>query len=322
MKIKKFVASSMTEAMNLIKKEFGDEAIILNTKNIKPENGSKKNILEVTAAIEQTQPEKKDNALFNQRLTEATTKSEVSGISNFQFNVLKKEVDYISERLDLMVNHIKYENLPHIPKLLQTRAKKLIKNEVHPSMANSIIETVFTNLKGEELLEEDLIDEKILLKIKSILQVSDKTQKRALKRAFDAAYNNQDLVEKINLLQNYDLILIDTAGMNPKEMKKMIQMKELIRLTKADEIHLILSSTTKESDMRDVIKNYSVIPFKYLIFSKLDETNTFGSLLNIASDIDKPISYLTYGQSIPDDFILADRTELAKTILRGKYGIL
>jgi len=121
----------------------------------------------------------------------------------------------------------------------------------------------------------------------------------------------------MNLLKKYDLILLDTAGINPKAMKQMVQLKEFIRVAKADEIHLILSITTKERDLREILKNYSVFPYQHIIFSKFDETSSYGTILNIAFDFNKKISYITNGQSIPDDFKLADRNELSKIILRG-----
>jgi hypothetical protein len=54
-----------------------------------------------------------------------------------QFTLLQKEVDYISERMELLLNHIKYQNLPHIPRLLQQRARTLIARACRPHWQTS-----------------------------------------------------------------------------------------------------------------------------------------------------------------------------------------
>ncbi|MEA1973465.1 MAG: flagellar biosynthesis protein FlhF [Candidatus Cloacimonadota bacterium] len=373
MKIKKFVASSMSVAMKLIKKDFGDNALIMSTKHFNDEKSGKK-LLEVTAAIEYKNEKKK--TAFKNSFNEVKSNSDIpNSLGKVEYDLIKKDLRYMTDRIDQIVNHMKYKNLPHIPKILQEKTKELINNDVNPNLANSIIEDVFRNLKGEELLETDLVEEKLLLKIKKHITVSGpirfnknsstvvvlmgptgvgKTTTIAKMAAhykfnfsknvalisldsfriaaidqlksfaeiasihFESAYSSDDLIAKMNKLKKYDLILLDTAGINPKDMKQMVQLKEFLRIAKADEIHLILSITTKERDLREAINNYSVFPYEYLIFSKFDATSSFGSILNLSADYDKKISYITNGQNIPEDFQLADRNEISKKILRGK----
>jgi len=63
-----------------------------------------------------------------------------------------------------------------------------------------------------------------------------------------------------------------------------------------------------------------MIPYSGIILTKLDETSGMGDVLNLAADFEKPYSYITFGQDIPEDISLANRNELAQYILRGKYG--
>jgi len=377
MKIKKFIASSMKEAITQIKNEFGDDAIILSQKKIKvkdqPENPD---AVEVTAAIDKKESnEQQVISEFSPMLKQSVSgKSTVGQISNFQIDAMQKELEYLSERMEILVNHIKYENLPHIPKSLQKKVRNLIGNGIRPSLANSLIEELVLNLKGEDFLNEELIDEKLILKIKNMMQVSGpvkfnkdvstvivligptgvgkttvaaklaamnkykagknvalvsadsyriaaKEQLRAFadiaKIRFESVYNPSDLTHTINSLQDYDLIIIDTAGINPKDMKKMVALKDMIKVSKADEIHLIVSITEKEDYIRENIRGFTVLNYSSLIYTKIDETLSFGEILNISSDFDKKISYLTNGQSIPEDIIIADRKDIAMLILRG-----
>jgi flagellar biosynthesis protein FlhF len=253
----------------------------------------------------------------------------------------------------------------------------LVNNGVNQSVANDIIEDIFTSLKGEELLEDDVILEKMTKKIRNQMKItgpikfnenqptvvlvigptgSGKTttiaklaalykytysRKVALisadsyriaameqlkafaeiaKIPFTAVYTHEEMIEKINAKKKYELILIDTAGVNSRDMKQMVNLKDTIKTAKADEIHLALSMTTKYVDLADTIRNFSMIHYNGIILTKMDETHGMGDILNLANEFRKPYSYITYGQNIPEDMNLANRNELAEIIIRGKYG--
>ncbi|MDX9978019.1 MAG: hypothetical protein RBS16_08320, partial [Candidatus Cloacimonadales bacterium] len=172
MKIKKFLAPSMQEALKMIKKEFGDDAIILSNKSVQLKDHPEwKNAIEVTAAID-----KKDeipSESFGDKIKKASSeKTEPSSLSNAQFSTLQKDISFINDRVELILNHIKYENLPHLPKSLQEYNKLLIQNGINASIANTIIEEVFTSLRGEELMDDDLVEQKILNKIRNMIQIT------------------------------------------------------------------------------------------------------------------------------------------------------
>jgi flagellar biosynthesis protein FlhF len=141
------------------------------------------------------------------------------------------------------------------------------------------------------------------------------------KLQFASAYDTTELNERLKTFSGCDLILVDTAGINPRDMKKMVTLKEILRVCRADEIHLVVSLTTRGADIREAIKNFSILNFTSMLYTKLDEAAAFGDLLDVASEFQKPVSYIAFGQGIPDDIALADRNDLAMTILRGRYGI-
>jgi flagellar biosynthesis protein FlhF len=53
-----------------------------------------------------------------------------------------------------------------------------------------------------------------------------------------------------------------------------------------------------------------------VIFTKTDETDSVGLILNLLSKRDIAVSFLTNGQSVPDDIIPATPAELARLLLR------
>ncbi len=377
MKIKKFNAQTEHEAFQQIKEEFGEDALILNSKRIKdPDTGKK--TYEVTAAIDKKE---KETALPKQtfkQVVQAVPKAGIQSVNNQQYKILHKEIDYISERIELLVNHFKYENLPHIPKLLQQQVKHLIKSGVSPSLANTMAEELVLHLKGEELLSIDIINNKLHQKIKSRLSVTGpvrfnkstpttvmfigpagcgksttiakfaamykytyskkvaiisidsyriaameqiKAFAQIAKIRFEPAYDNEEMIAKTKALSDFDLIIIDSPGVNTKNVKNMIHLKESARVAKTDEIVLVLSMTTKISDLKDYLKGFGIMNYASIILTKLDDTSSCGEILNLVNDFEKPVSYICFGQNIPEDIAIADRNELASIILRGKYGI-
>jgi flagellar biosynthesis protein FlhF len=80
------------------------------------------------------------------------------------------------------------------------------------------------------------------------------------------------------------------------------------------ETHLALAAPTKESDLLDAVRQFSTTRIDRILFSKLDETSTYGTLLNVADRTGLPLSYITLGQRVPEDIAVADATALAELI--------
>jgi len=120
----------------------------------------------------------------------------------------------------------------------------------------------------------------------------------------------------IDKYSDNDLILIDTAGRSQRNSMQLVELKSFIdaagyRL----EIYLLLSATTKDKELIDIVDNFKKVSFHKLIFTKLDETVTFGPILNLSTQIPQGISYVTTGQNVPEDIEEANAHKLAKLII-------
>lgn len=127
--------------------------------------------------------------------------------------------------------------------------------------------------------------------------------------------------EILNAIENYndkDLVLVDTAGRSHKDKYQLMELKTLIKSSINYEVYLVISATTKFSDCIEIIKNYSFLDEYKLLFTKLDETSAFGVILNVAYITKKPISYITTGQSVPDDIEIADNSKIINCLLGDK----
>ena len=114
-----------------------------------------------------------------------------------------------------------------------------------------------------------------------------------------------------------DVVLVDTAGRGQRDELKMGELNEFLAVVPDAEIHLVLSTTTHPRTLRNITKRFSDVGYHRLILTKLDETESFGALVSILSEVEKPVSFLTDGQNVPDDIMLSDPDRLSELVFRA-----
>lgn len=134
-------------------------------------------------------------------------------------------------------------------------------------------------------------------------------------------YSVDEINEAIEKYMDYDLIFVDTAGFSHKNEQQRTDMKKLLDGVNEEyrkEVYLVLSATTKYPDLMDIVDIYHEISDYKLIFTKLDETSSYGNLLNIKLYADADLSYVTNGQNVPEDIEVFDTQKIVKQLLGGK----
>lgn len=134
-------------------------------------------------------------------------------------------------------------------------------------------------------------------------------------------YSVEEINEAIEKYIDYDLIFVDTAGFSHKNEQQRTDMKKLLDGVNEEyrkEVYLVLSATTKYNDLMDIVDIYREISDYKLIFTKLDETSSYGNLLNIKLYADADLSYVTTGQNVPDDIEVFDTQKIVKQLLGGR----
>ena len=81
---------------------------------------------------------------------------------------------------------------------------------------------------------------------------------------------------------------------------------------------MVLSATTKYKDLLEIVDSYREIAEYKLIFTKLDETSSYGNLLNIRLYSGADLSYMANGQNVPDDIEEFNAQMIVKQLLGGK----
>ena len=133
-------------------------------------------------------------------------------------------------------------------------------------------------------------------------------------------YSPEELNQGIEQMENYDVVLVDTAGFSHKNQGQKEDIKKLIQSVDSryeSEVYLAVSATTKYKDLMEIADVYKEIADYKIIFTKLDETTTYGNILNIKLYSDAEVSYITNGQNVPDDIELFNSQKIVKRLLGG-----
>ncbi|WP_188454372.1 flagellar biosynthesis protein FlhF [Virgibacillus oceani] len=354
MKVKKYVAPTMPEAMNQIRKELGANAVILNSKEVN-QGGFlgffKKRKIEVVAAIDpQPHAPKTSNTSYN------TTSEKPKALKGNASNDVLQEIKHLKKIIEQQSLQTRHHYQPDYKIVYQ----HLIDQEIESDLASELIENVIKQheeKKIEPTLEQIFqdvkyqitdqlhflsfegirYDKKIIhfvgptgvgktttiakIAAKSMLNENKKvafitadtyriaaieqlkTYARILDVPIEVAYNLNDYKTAVEQFANYDLILVDTAGRNFREKKYVAELKRNIQFETDIETYLVLSLTAKPKDIQDIYDQFQHIPIKELIFTKIDETRQYGSMLNVMLTNKKGIAFLTNGQDVPDDLI-------------------
>ena len=125
----------------------------------------------------------------------------------------------------------------------------------------------------------------------------------------------RELQRALEKLGGCQRILIDTAGRSTLNHVHIQELSNYLQNLPPAEIFMVISATTKSQDLRLICENFRRMNYNRLIFTKLDETNTFGILLNGIFLTGLPAVYITTGQNVPDDISLADLDRMSSFIL-------
>ncbi len=90
---------------------------------------------------------------------------------------------------------------------------------------------------------------------------------------------------------------------------------QLLHKVEGIECHLVLSAASGAREIRAAAKRFCAYKAQRLIFSKLDETDGPGSILSAATETNLAISCITDGQRVPEDIHPASGQSLVDRVL-------
>ena len=143
-----------------------------------------------------------------------------------------------------------------------------------------------------------------------------KTYSRIMGIPLEVASTPKELEKAVEKHSACDLIFIDTAGRSHKDKEKLDEMKHFLENKIPIEVYLCLSATTKDRELEEILSRFSIFQVSKVVFTKIDESESFGNMVNLLMKDNLQIAYFTTGQRVPEDIEVATSAKLADMILR------
>jgi flagellar biosynthesis protein FlhF len=129
------------------------------------------------------------------------------------------------------------------------------------------------------------------------------------------------LAQTIEENRGKELIFIDTPGLGAGELDDSSGLARFLATRHDIDTHLVLSASMKSADLTRMVDSFHGFAPQRLLFTKLDETGSFGPILNEAARTGKPLSFFGNGQRIPEDLEAVTPRRLAELILNSASGL-
>jgi len=394
LRVKRYEAENMAEALRMIREDLGPNAFVLSTRRVQKRDrmGRLRRMIEVSAASDVVQTSASaparavsggsDRAIRELKAQLGEIRSQMAslhpGVQPAQIEELKQQLEEVKELVRLATDQWAKSSAERHGPILQGLFRRLQRADVDERLAAKLI-----GLASKELSSRPAVDEKEALKVlfdvmrrqtlvsgpiqllesgpktvilvgptgvgktttlaKLAAQYSMVAKRRVglltidtfrigaveqlriyaniLELPLKVASTPEQMRQSIREYQDMDLVLVDTGGRSQKDRAKMAELLNFV--SKRDdmyyELHLLLGAATKNRDLIEITREFGKMVIDYLIFTKLDECNSFGGIFNEVVWTQKPISYLTTGQNVPDDIEVAESSRIVQLVLSNTF---
>lgn len=141
------------------------------------------------------------------------------------------------------------------------------------------------------------------------------TYSKILNVPFRSASGVEDLRAAIGDFHTLDVVIVDTTGRSQRDPNSLKEMEELLKKIPSLQTQLVLSATTRDTELYDMANRFSSFRPQGIIVSKLDEAAIYGALYNVSQKTKLPLLYFTTGQRVPEDIEEASRERVAALIM-------
>lgn len=346
----------MYEAFEIIKRDLGPDAVIISSKKVNAGGFwgiflPKK--LEVTAAVDE-QPKHQEQKKEASNASVENIKKEIADLRDLVKNALidknSPESPPASDNWVTYLTNLEIE--PNLAQMLITDVKlkhgkqvfenadafkKAILSEVAYSLTpfcdnqfkSKIIAFIGPTGVGKTTTLAKLAAQFALLEGKKVSVITIdtfrigaveqlKTYGEIIGIPVEIIISPKELKQAVEKFADQDYILIDTAGRSSKNTMQIAELRGFLEVVQPLETLLVLSSTTKNKDLFRIVEDFKSINFSKIIFTKTDETDSLGQILNITQMAKIPVAYITNGQNVPDDIDQVTPQKLSELILGVK----
>lgn len=367
MKIKKFRAANPSEAMNMVRREMGENAVILSTKRVhEPGSFGQAGHVEMTAAIDWEQAETEtelasvrssrgddvaDPAL---RRNNADTPGELEGLEA-RLEELRRAVQRLGSSAPVPEELV-------LEDIYRAVYAEMVSNDVDATLALQVVRSVRCRFSGPgdrrqlaeaaqktirsllptyepekrrfkalvgptgvgktttaaKLAAREILEDKgpVMLVTSDTYRVAAVDQLRSYAGAMGARFEVVRSVAELDALLNRHAnsghVILDTEGRGQRDLRGLESLFRYLGARADVERHLVLGANTKPSDMNETIQRFRHASPERLIFTKIDETNSYGPISSESIRSGLPVSYLGTGQKVPEELLVATPWKVAE----------
>lgn len=381
MQIKRFEAPTMTEALRLIKKEFGPDAVILSARSLNQGKGlfgvKKQTWIEVTAAIDSIKEE------TTNQMIETKSVAAAAGRTSGPLKGQKVSIRIDDSITDLGLFHntpmdvrpARNPYSPSFPEMDEHFKEKFIRHFSHQGVDHHVVQellalyirkygtetewggrhfyanliNVFSEMGISAQSSEGSGRQQIygffgpagsgktsaMVRLSAIYSYQFKKKvgwitfdtKRVAAAAQLQVYGKilGVPIETVNTIKEFksslkhfesmDYIFVDTPGIGIRDARVVQELSEIIEYVRMDQGYLVASASTKNEDLIQMVDVYQPLGVTGLIITKLDESQSYGNILNLLMHSKLPVSYFTNGQEIPKSLEKASTEKLVELLL-------
>ncbi|NLY88904.1 MAG: flagellar biosynthesis protein FlhF [Firmicutes bacterium] len=338
MRVRRFVANTAQEAVAKVKKELGNDALILNSRSYKEGGflglfGKKR--FEVLAAIDENlqrkelkirEPRAGTGRPAFQREQESIL-PELESLRK-ELGELRRAVESVSKQVSRAPAE---EERVVAPQTVAPQTKFFFPSFAPVKLLSrpTVVALVGPTGVGKTTTIAKLAANFALFEGKSVGLVTIdtyriaaveqlKTYAEILNLPLRVVFTPGEFKRALLELSDKDLILVDTAGRSQRNRRQIRELSQFFNGRRLHETHLVLSTNTKLEDMLEAAEAFREVSFNRLIFSKLDETSNIENMLTFLERVQVPLSYLTTGQNVPEDIEVAS-PDVIKKYLGKEY---
>jgi len=140
---------------------------------------------------------------------------------------------------------------------------------------------------------------------------------------FTAASTMQEFIAAVEEFRTKHVLLIDTPGYSGNDFEGARDLSGFLARLPHKEVHLVLPASMKRADLARCVRRFEEFKPDFLLFTKLDETESFGAITSTAIESAKPLSFFANGQGIPEDLEAANLEALLEPLFaRERAGAI
>ncbi len=350
MKIKTYRAINMQKGLMMVKDEMGPQAVILETRNVKVGGFFglfAKKMVEIVAASDY--PEDEEEKIFENTQKDTvrppiplfkyhTPVFKSKKLQKLYDDLVRNELDetFSANLVGEIERELPVELLDDDAALMDKLSEKLESFFMFsgPIETNNFSKVIFfvgpTGVGKTTTIAKIAAFFTLNMKKKVTLVSIDtfriaaveqlRTYAEILGIPFNVVFTPLELERIIRSYNDADLILIDTAGRSPKNELRMSELKGFVAKVSSKEVYLVLSIGTRYTDLKETVERFIPLNIDKFIFTKLDESSLFlGNMFKLMKEYQLPISYITFGQNVPDDIDVATMNNILERCMYDEY---